>query len=256
MIISNINDALIVNNQILEDKKSKLQIMHCLIFFKQKINYLPGDLIGIYTSKNIKYYSIASYKYNPISILLNNKNYNKLDTKYNLFKELKLKKKNEYQVFIKKTSFKLPKDPNVPIIMICNGTGIAPFISFLNYRINLIKKGPAWLFFGCYNNRCKNLYFYPTMLKTFLYKKNITKVSFAFSKTNNLYIQDKIQKYSNEIWKWINIYKCYLYICGGPKDMVMNVENILLNIIKKYKKNNYKQYFLNMKQEKRYQTYL
>ncbi|KAM3841998.1 methionine synthase reductase isoform 2-T5 [Vipera latastei] len=51
--------------------------------------------------------------------------------------------------------FHLPDNPSVPFIMVGPGTGIAPFISFLQHRQKLRVKHPdymfgeTWLFFGC-----------------------------------------------------------------------------------------------------------
>ena len=58
--------------------------------------------------------------------------------------------------------FHLPDDPATPIIMIGPGTGVAPFIGFLDHRACLLKTGvslgPAWLFFGCRHKERDFLY--------------------------------------------------------------------------------------------------
>ncbi|MED6278817.1 hypothetical protein CHARACLAT_027844, partial [Characodon lateralis] len=52
-------------------------------------------------------------------------------------------------------SFRPPSDPSVPFIMIGPGTGVAPFIGFLQQREEERKENPeaefgeTWLFFGC-----------------------------------------------------------------------------------------------------------
>ncbi len=44
--------------------------------------------------------------------------------------------------------FTVPEDPNTPIIMVGPGTGIAPFMAFLQERDATGATGNNWLFFG------------------------------------------------------------------------------------------------------------
>jgi sulfite reductase alpha subunit-like flavoprotein len=64
-------------------------------------------------------------------------------------------------LFFRESSFHLPLNPAVPVIMICGGAGIAPFASFLEERLRLFalqkqqpggtnySLGPAVLYYGC-----------------------------------------------------------------------------------------------------------
>ncbi len=55
-------------------------------------------------------------------------------------------------VFLKPNPhFRLPADPDRPIIMIGPGTGVAPFRAFLQQREATGARGPHWLFFGARN---------------------------------------------------------------------------------------------------------
>ncbi|HXK00433.1 MAG TPA: assimilatory sulfite reductase (NADPH) flavoprotein subunit, partial [Buchnera sp. (in: enterobacteria)] len=49
---------------------------------------------------------------------------------------------------IESNHFRLPQNNDIPIIMICAGTGIAPFRAFMQERDNQNAKGRNWLFFG------------------------------------------------------------------------------------------------------------
>jgi len=57
-------------------------------------------------------------------------------------------------VFVRTSTFRLPKDPRVPVIMVGAGTGLAPLRSFLQERRHLREVegktlGEAILYFGC-----------------------------------------------------------------------------------------------------------
>ncbi|EPE27540.1 Cytochrome P450 [Glarea lozoyensis ATCC 20868] len=93
-------------------------------------------------------------------------------------------------------NFRLPKDPETPVIMIAAGTGIAPMRAFIQERAAIAeagarKLGPAILFFGCRHAD-----------KDFIYKDELSKwesegiveVKPAFSKMSDkpVYVQDVI----------------------------------------------------------------
>ena len=74
------------------------------------------------------------------------------------------------------THFRPPDNPSTPIIMIGPGTGVAPFVGFLEHREMLQQKsaensdgeisfGPSWLFFGCRHK--ERDYLYRLVLKLF-----------------------------------------------------------------------------------------
>ena len=62
----------------------------------------------------------------------------------------------ECNIFVKDSMFKIPNDPETPVVMVGPGTGIVPFIGFIEERQFIQKqtseatfKGETFLFFGC-----------------------------------------------------------------------------------------------------------
>ena len=81
--------------------------------------------------------------------------------------------------------FHLPDDPAVPVIMIGPGTGVAPFIGFLEHRRNQYRNGTAaigkaWLFFGCRHPDLDHIY--KSELETFLADRTLTSLTVCFSR--------------------------------------------------------------------------
>lgn len=81
-------------------------------------------------------------------------------------------------------TFHLPEDPSRPIIMIGPGTGVVPFLGFLEHRHNQNRNGTStgktWLFFGC---RHPDLdYIYRDEINKFLVDKILTRFTVCFSR--------------------------------------------------------------------------
>lgn len=80
-------------------------------------------------------------------------------------------------IYIRTSSFKLPKSPNAPIIMVGPGTGVAPFRGFVRERFYEASQGtsvgPTWLFYGCRNS--EEVYFYNINFRTFYIRRNFQK---------------------------------------------------------------------------------
>ncbi|CAH1772724.1 unnamed protein product [Owenia fusiformis] len=135
-------------------------------------------------------------------------------------------------------NFHLPEDISRPIIMIGPGTGVAPFVGFLQHREQQRKTGStigkSWLFFGCRNKE-----------KDFLYEKQLvdltnsgvlTKFHVSFSRDHKerdepRYVQDNIKLNGESVAEWITENDAVVYVCGDAKCMAKNVNEALADVL-------------------------
>lgn len=150
--------------------------------------------------------------------------------------------------------FAVPEDDAVNTIMIGPGTGIAPFIGFLQERAERGAGGQNWLFFG--DREEKNDFIYQDELKAFQEKGVLNRLDLAFSRdqADKIYVQHRMAEQAQELFKWLED-GAYLYICGDARTMAADVEKTLLDIIEKQgncTRDAAQNYVNTMKREKRY----
>lgn len=133
-------------------------------------------------------------------------------------------------VFVEKNSrFRLPA-PDVPIIMIGPGTGIAPFRAFVEERVEQDAQGESWLFFG---DRTKaSDFLYQLEWLRHLEKGNLDRLEVAFSRDQDkkIYVQDRIRAHGAELFRWIER-GAVIYVCGDAKAMARDVEMALIDVL-------------------------
>lgn len=152
-------------------------------------------------------------------------------------------------------NFKLPENPDTPIIMVGPGTGVAPFRSFLQEREEIGAAGKSWLFFG--DQHFVTDFLYQTEWQNWLKDGVLTKMNIAFSRdtAEKVYVQHRMLEHSKELFEWLQE-GAVLYICGDEKHMAHDVHQTLLAIIQKEGQMALEQaeeYVAAMNQNKRYQ---
>lgn len=152
-------------------------------------------------------------------------------------------------------NFKLPANPETPIIMIGPGTGVAPFRSFMQEREEIGAEGKSWLFFG--DQHFVTDFLYQTEWQKWLKDGVLTKMDVAFSRDTEkkVYVQHRILEQSKELFSWLQE-GAYVYICGDEKNMAHDVHQTLLEIIEKEGSLSREQaevYLADLQQQKRYQ---
>lgn len=127
-------------------------------------------------------------------------------------------------------SFRLPENPEAPVIMIGPGTGIAPFRSFLQDREADGVEGNSWLFFG--NPHFTQDFLYQVELQSYLKSGLLSKLSVAFSRdqAEKVYVQDRIVENGAELYAWLEK-GAHLYICGDGNHMAKDVHQALLSVV-------------------------
>ncbi|MGE6632268.1 assimilatory sulfite reductase (NADPH) flavoprotein subunit [Bacillus sp. NPDC077027] len=168
----------------------------------------------------------------------------------------RLKPGDQIPVYIQHNqNFKLPSNPDVPIIMVGPGTGIAPFRSFIQEREETGVSGKSWLFFG--DQHFVTDFLYQTEWQKWLKDGILTKMDVAFSRDTEekVYVQHRMKENSNELFQWLE-QGAYVYVCGDEKHMAHDVHETLLSIIQdegSMSKEQAESYVANLQQQKRYQ---
>lgn len=146
--------------------------------------------------------------------------------------------KHKLPVHVRRSTFKLPNSPAVPVILIGPGTGLAPFRGFVRERVAQKKNqdakiGKTLLYYGCRKED-----------EDFLYKEEwpqYAKVlgdSFemhtAFSRNDpdaKVYVQHQLAKNGKEINRLLEDEKANIYVCGDASKMARDVQKALTKIL-------------------------
>ncbi|MER7770920.1 molybdopterin-dependent oxidoreductase [Kitasatospora sp. NPDC096140] len=134
------------------------------------------------------------------------------------------------QVFVQRAPhFKPPADPATPMIMVGPGTGVAPFVGFLEDRKARGHTGPNWLFFG---EQCEATDFYHREeLQAHLASGHLDRLDTAFSRDqrNKVYVQDRMREHGPRLWRWLQD-GAHFYVCGDAGRMAKDVDRALREI--------------------------
>lgn len=144
----------------------------------------------------------------------------------------RIQEDDQVDVFIDPNSrFKLPLDPDVPIIMVGAGTGIAPYRAFIQHRDIHQASGNSWLFFGERNFTTDFLY--QSEWLQYLKSGVLTRADVAFSRDQKekQYVQHRIVENGKELFKWLEE-GAHFYICGDAQKMAKDVHFALKTVIR------------------------
>jgi sulfite reductase (NADPH) flavoprotein alpha-component len=152
-------------------------------------------------------------------------------------------------------NFKLPENPETPIIMVGPGTGVAPFRAFMQEREETGAEGKAWMFFG--DQHFVTDFLYQIEWQKWLKDGVLTRMDVAFSRdtAEKVYVQHRMLEQSKELFRWLEK-GAAVYVCGDEKHMAHDVHQTLLEIIVNeggMSLESAGEYLAQMQREKRYQ---
>lgn len=146
----------------------------------------------------------------------------------------RVEEEGEVRVFIEHNdNFRLPANPQTPVIMIGPGTGIAPFRAFIQQRAADGAEGKNWLFFG--NPHFTEDFLYQVEWQRYVKEGVLSRIDLAWSRDQKekVYVQDKLRQQGAELWRWIND-GAHIYVCGDANRMAKDVEQALLEVIAEF----------------------
>jgi len=132
------------------------------------------------------------------------------------------------------TVFRPPNDPTTPLIMVCAGTGISPFIGFLRHYSQTTTTLDAWLFYG-----------FQSMESDFLFRKEIEefhasgllpRLTLTPSRQPEMglsqYVQHAMEKHRVDLWQCLSKDpRSRIYICGDELTMVKAVNEQIVAML-------------------------
>lgn len=173
--------------------------------------------------------------------------------------------KDRVRVFVRASTFRLPKSISTPLILVGPGTGIAPMHAFLQERKHLLntrpelrsQAGPIALFFGCRYSEVD--FIYKQELQEMVRDGVLTNLFLAFSRDasashdnspldaplvarSKVYVQNLLQDslVAKRVLDWLNIPSdghvldgetgAYVYVCGATNmghDVMAAIQKVL-----------------------------
>jgi benzoyl-CoA 2,3-dioxygenase component A len=128
-------------------------------------------------------------------------------------------------------TFLMPDDPSANIVMICTGTGSAPFRGFTERRRRALPEAPGrmMLFFGA--RRPEELPYFGPLQKV---PDSLLRKHFAYSRVPGhpkTYVQHRMREKADEVVAFLKSAQTHVYVCG-LRGMESGVEEAFADICK------------------------
>ncbi|KAF4034540.1 Oxidoreductase NAD-binding domain [Phytophthora infestans] len=139
-------------------------------------------------------------------------------------------------IFLRGTQdFRLPENSQSPMVLIGPGTGVAPFMGFLQHRYHEAKDaalpGDAYLFFGC--RRQSEDWLFKEEMQEFASNGTLTQLFTAFSRDQDEkhYVQHDLRDNAKLVADILLGSDGYLFVCGDGMAMAKDVHAALVGIL-------------------------
>lgn len=126
--------------------------------------------------------------------------------------------------------FRVPSDPQAPMIMVGPGTGVAPFRAFLQERQAIGAPGKNWLLFG--EQRQASDFYYRDELQAWQRDGHLQRLDTAFSRDQEakVYVQQRMLEQGAQLWQWLEE-GGHFYVCGDASRMAKDVDSALKQVV-------------------------
>ncbi|MGP7961477.1 molybdopterin-dependent oxidoreductase [Sanguibacter sp. A247] len=133
-------------------------------------------------------------------------------------------------VHVQPTAHFRPPAPDTRAIMVGPGTGVAPFLGFLEERRAAGHTAPSWLFFGEQHEASD--FYHRERLGQMLADGTLARLDTAFSRDQRtkVYVQDRLREHGARVWSWLEGGASF-FVCGDAARMARDVDVALREIV-------------------------
>jgi len=253
---------------VLEEHLSILDILNhfpsCKPDVAMLIEFLPSLMPRFYSicssplddARSITFvYSVLKFE------VLNGRTYERFGVCTNWLNKIDIGTKVSIQTRISQ-HFRLPLTLDTPLIMIGPGTGVAPFIGFLEH-LYLCSKSidrfdvnnlNTWLFYGCRHRQ--HDFLFEEQIQMYQQINVLKHLFIAASREENYpfrYVQDQLKANGKELANLIYNRNAIIYVCGDIKIMVRDVRETIGHILKEhFDISNIEEYMKSLETSRRY----
>jgi cytochrome P450 / NADPH-cytochrome P450 reductase len=130
-------------------------------------------------------------------------------------------------------SFRLPPDPEVPVILVSAGTGVAPFRGVVLDRMHTGERGPLLSYFGCDHPDVD--YLHRAEMEAAQAAGAVSmRPAFSQAPENGVtFVQDRIAAEGAEVWDLLER-GGRVYVCGDGRRMAPAVREAFLDLYRKH----------------------